>query len=101
MQHAVQRLLKKLKRVRKVGKNQWIAECPAHDDRNPSLSVGRGRGGSAVVKCHAGCATAAVCKAVGLRLADLCAGRRREGGGGRDPTPQRATLQQTSAADGG
>ena len=25
--------------VRKVGERKWTAQCPAHDDRNPSLSI--------------------------------------------------------------
>ena len=33
---------------------QFTARCPAHDDRNPSLSVGLGRDGAVLVKCHAG-----------------------------------------------
>ena len=30
--------------------------CPAHDDRNPSLSVGVGRDGRLLMRCFAGCA---------------------------------------------
>ncbi|MFF0862346.1 toprim domain-containing protein [Nonomuraea sp. NPDC003560] len=30
------------------------ARCPAHDDRNPSLSVGLGRDGAVVLRCHGG-----------------------------------------------
>ena len=33
----------------------WIARCPAHDDRNPSLSVSQNPDGRILVKCHAGC----------------------------------------------
>src|SRR5207244_1088167 len=29
--------------------------CPAHTDRDPSLSVSNGRNGRPVVRCHAGC----------------------------------------------
>ena len=32
----------------------WIARCPAHDDRNPSLSIGE-EDGTTLVHCHAGC----------------------------------------------
>ena len=32
----------------------WVARCPAHDDRSPSLSIGE-RDGTILVKCHAGC----------------------------------------------
>jgi putative DNA primase/helicase len=34
---------------------RWIARCPAHDDRKPSLSIGTGNDGKVLVRCHAGC----------------------------------------------
>lgn len=46
------------------------AQCPAHDDRNPSLSV-TGIAGQALVYCHAGCRTGDVLAAIGLVMADL------------------------------
>jgi putative DNA primase/helicase len=49
----------------------WIAKCPAHDDRGPSLSIGDGERGGVVLCCHAGCDTAAVVAARGLTMADL------------------------------
>jgi 5S rRNA maturation endonuclease (ribonuclease M5) len=32
----------------------WMARCPAHDDRNPSLAITE-RGGKLLLHCHAGC----------------------------------------------
>lgn len=32
----------------------WMARCPAHDDRTPSLAV-RETNGTVLVRCHAGC----------------------------------------------
>ncbi|MFA7541987.1 MAG: hypothetical protein WCZ02_07875 [Lysobacterales bacterium] len=66
----VQRLLDRLEGVRKVG-GGWIAHCPAHEDRRPSLSIGGGDDGRALLSCHGGCPAAAVVAAVGLELADL------------------------------
>jgi hypothetical protein len=43
---------------RKVG-SQWMACCPAHSDRNPSLSV-QEKDGKVLLHCHAGCAQDAV-----------------------------------------
>src|SRR5262245_16661800 len=37
-----------------AGKHQWMARCPAHQDRTPSLSISQGNTG-ALVRCHAGC----------------------------------------------
>lgn len=33
----------------------WIARCPAHRDRTPSLSIREGKDGRPVVNCFAGC----------------------------------------------
>jgi hypothetical protein len=33
----------------------WIARCPAHEDRKPSLSITEAKGGKVLVRCHAGC----------------------------------------------
>jgi putative DNA primase/helicase len=33
----------------------WMARCPAHDDRAPSLSIADARDGKVLVRCHAGC----------------------------------------------
>jgi 5S rRNA maturation endonuclease (ribonuclease M5) len=41
----------------------WKARCPAHNDRNPSLSL-REDCGTILVRCHAGCTQAAVIAAL-------------------------------------
>jgi len=56
--------------ARKNG-NGWMVRCPAHDDRNGSLSVGIGDDGRLLLHCHAGCPVESVCQAAGLKLADL------------------------------
>jgi putative DNA primase/helicase len=33
----------------------WMARCPVHDDRAPSLSISSGKDGKVLVRCHAGC----------------------------------------------
>jgi 5S rRNA maturation endonuclease (ribonuclease M5) len=45
--------------------------CPAHDDKEPSLSVDQGRNGGVVMKCHAGCDWRDILNAVGLTPADI------------------------------
>jgi len=49
----------------------WNARCPAHDDRDPSLSVTTGDDGRVLIHCHAGCGAVAVVEAVGLKISDL------------------------------
>ena len=50
---------------------RWTAHCPAHDDEERSLSVGRGEDGRALVKCFAGCSAEQVMEGIGLTMADL------------------------------
>jgi 5S rRNA maturation endonuclease (ribonuclease M5) len=48
------------------------AQCPAHEDRAPSLSIGQRKDGNGVVlNCHAGCDPQDVVTALGLTMADL------------------------------
>ena len=65
-------LLSRLRRVRRSG-DGWVARCPAHEDRSPSLSVREGLGGRVLVYCHAGCRTHDVVAAIGLTMRDLFA----------------------------
>ncbi len=44
----------------------WIARCPAHDDRTPSLSCSV-RNGRLLLYCHAGCSFVSILGALGLR----------------------------------
>jgi putative DNA primase/helicase len=41
----------------------WMAKCPAHQDRNPSLSI-RDVDGKVLLHCHAGCTQRAVIEAL-------------------------------------
>lgn len=50
---------------------QWSARCPAHPDRSPSLSVGIGDDGRALVYCQAGCELDAILAALHLEETDL------------------------------
>ena len=63
-------LLSRLPGARKAGSG-WSARCPSHDDRRASLSIAKAPTGTVLLKCHAGCDTAAILAAVGLKLADL------------------------------
>ena len=56
--------------ARRCGRG-FIARCPAHEDRSPSLSIGEGGDGKILLHCFRGCALEAVCDSLGLSLADL------------------------------
>lgn len=61
----------RLERVRRTGPDSWLASCPAHEDRNPSLTVSRKGDGGILARCHAECGIEAIVAAVGLTVADL------------------------------
>jgi Protein of unknown function (DUF3987) len=49
----------------------YQAQCPAHEDRNPSLSVRSATDATLLLKCRAGCSTERIVSALGLKLPDL------------------------------
>ena len=51
---------------RKVGTG-WLARCPAHDDRQPSLAIAEAKDGKLLVRCHAGCGQREVIAALRAR----------------------------------
>jgi hypothetical protein len=63
-------LLARLKSVRPYGRDRWMARCPAHHDRTPSLSIAH-HGGKWLLKCFRGCPADAITAALGLTMADL------------------------------
>ena len=66
----VQQVLVKLDNVR-PNANRWTALCPAHGDRNNSLSVAEGDDGKVLLKCFAGCDVAEIVAALGLQMFEL------------------------------
>lgn len=60
-------LLDRLGGVRETGPNRWLAQCSAHEDKTPSLSV-REVNGRVLVHCFAGCSVHDVIGAAGLEL---------------------------------
>lgn len=65
------RLLSRLERVRQVAPRRWIASCPAHEDRSPSMSIRELDDGRLLLHDHGGCDAQSVLDAVGLSMADL------------------------------
>ncbi len=64
-------LLSRLEAVRGTAPGRWLARCPAHNDKSPSLSIRELDDGRILVHCFAGCGGDAVMRAVGLMLSDL------------------------------
>ena len=49
----------------------WMAKCPAHEDRNPSLSINQASDGRVLLNCHAGCSLENILAAIDSTKADL------------------------------
>lgn len=67
---ALETLLSRLEKVT-GGRGKWKARCPAHQDRDPSLSIGEAEDGRVLIKCFAGCTPEDITAAVGMELWDL------------------------------
>lgn len=59
-------LLNSLHKVKRTGNGRWIAQCPAHQDKGPSLSIREEEGGRILLHCFAGCDTYSVLQSIGL-----------------------------------
>lgn len=66
----VQEFISNLEKVKQTD-NGWTALCPAHDDHNPSLSIGEGDDGRILLHCFAGCPVEDVVASLGLTMKDL------------------------------
>lgn len=66
----ISKLLDRLDGVRQNRRDQYVATCPAHNDRSPSLSI-RDLGDRLLVHCFAGCDAVEIMEAIGLQLSDL------------------------------
>ena len=71
MGEPIHNVLARLPGHRQVGKAQWEAKCPAHEDRHASMSVKLGDDGRVLLHCHAGCLPTEICQAMGLRMGEL------------------------------
>jgi hypothetical protein len=63
-------ILSNLKGVKESGSN-WLAICPAHDDKRQSLSAAQGDDGRVLLHCHAGCQFDDIISAIGLKKSVL------------------------------
>lgn len=75
MNDKLERLLSSLEKVEKLppGNHQarYRACCPAHGDKNPSLSITLSNSDTILLKCWAGCSAHEVVHAVGMEMTDL------------------------------
>jgi hypothetical protein len=91
---SIETVLAALDRPRRTGDGRWVARCPAHDDRGPSLSVRDVGDGRTLIYCFAGCETADILGALGLSWGDLYPVKRPT-----DASQRRRRATLTTAAD--
>ena len=87
-------ILSRLDKVKQAG-NGFMARCPVHDDKNPSLSITEGDDGRVLLKCFAGCSTEDIVKALGLTMADLFPHKEKPAQQHRKKTSQKPTYVYT------
>ena len=68
---SINKILNKLDKVKSNGHGSFMACCPAHADRSPSLSIKDNGDGRIMLRCFAGCETIDVLGAIGLDWDDV------------------------------
>ena len=64
-------LIDRLDGAKETGHGKYIARCPAHDDRSPSLAIKDCGDGRILLHCFAGCDVESVLDALGLSFSDI------------------------------
>ena len=67
----IEKILNNLSNVRKKSHLSYVACCPAHNDKSPSLAIREIEGERILIKCFAGCSVQAVLSAIVLEMIDL------------------------------
>jgi hypothetical protein len=63
-------ILSRLESVKNTGDNKWIARCPSHQDKSPSLAI-KYTENKILLHCFAGCGADDVLAAIGLDFTAL------------------------------
>lgn len=69
--HPIDQVLSRLDKVKANGAGKWLACCPAHNDKSPSLSIKEADDGKVLLHCWVGCTAMDITAAIGLELKDL------------------------------
>lgn len=67
----VENLLSRLEKVKQRGAGAWIACCPVHNDRSPSMTIRELDDGRILMHCFAGCSVDEVLGFLGMKFSDL------------------------------
>ncbi len=66
----IERITAQLSGVKRTGPGRYIARCPAHNDKSPSLCITLADD-KILLKCFSGCEVADILWAIGLEFSDL------------------------------
>jgi hypothetical protein len=91
-------LLAQLDGVRRTSRG-WIARCPAHGDKNPSLSIREGDDGRVLLHDFGGCPVLSICQALGLSVRDLFPDRHADPATIREAQRRRAVERRRRKAE--
>ena len=68
----IQLLLSKLQGVKKIkGSDKWVALCPAHNDKTPSLSIRQLEDSRILINCWSGCGAIDVLESIDMTFQHL------------------------------
>lgn len=68
---SIETFLSRLHKVKRRSNNQWMASCPAHQEKTPSLSI-KDDNGTILIHCFGhGCSVSDIASAVGIELHEL------------------------------
>ena len=68
---SIDNVLARLEKVKKTGKDSYMACCPSHEDSQPSLSIAEKGDGLILMHCFGGCDIYSILSAMNLNMTDL------------------------------
>ena len=64
-------IIDRLESVRETGPGRWLARCPAHPDKSPSLAIRETDDGTILLHCFTECDVQSIVAAIGVEFTDL------------------------------
>jgi hypothetical protein len=71
MSNKLDNFISRLSKAKRTGNDSYIACCPAHADKSPSMTVREVEDGMLLVHCFAGCGIDDIAGAIGFSISDL------------------------------
>lgn len=71
MSAQLENLINRLQKVKRKSRDSWIACCPAHQDKSPSMTIREVEEGKLLIHCFAGCSIEEITSSIGITLSDL------------------------------